>query len=551
MKATDDTTPSSCDTGHCGPSGPSQATYPVQRPNVNMPREATQPGPSEQGRRAARNILWSGWGQISVAIAGVFWLFTVPRTLGPQYYGIFVLLSSLVDFHTMGCTLGVQNAFAYYFPLLRNRDARQLNRLTTAYALVVLGLSLPAAGLMAWLGMRFGGRLVTGALAGLAALAALIQATNSILGAILYGENRISVHSMRFPLQQALSTGAVLAGAWWFGLEGSVTGLAIAPAVVSLWLVAVSRPWRYLPTRGGSEAPASPTTDDPPPRLLRQALVFGLYSLFGGLAALTITRGGNLILAGVGRTAEEVAVFAVGVGFVLQGVVLLSALGNALTPGLAGLISKGEPDRAHNWAQRAAKYQAFAALAAVGFVAFVGEDLLNAAVGNRFPGVYTITLIGASALIPMAQTNLSNQMAVAWGRPRVNMEAWVLMSVLFLSSAAISGALFGPVGAALALVGTAWVTSFAVNWRLRSSGGPGLWNWPVTKLLLIAAPGFAATLLPGRFPLNLLFYAGFVAYLLLGSMLTRTIELAEVREIINAIRHREPQAPAELPLGPS
>lgn len=548
MKAPDNPVPSSCKTGHCGtPDLQPRPADPVQRPRAHIPLGATAGRPTEHGRRAARNILWSGWGQISVAVAGVFWLFTVPRTLGPQYYGIFVLLSSLIDFHTMGCTLGVQNAFAYYFPLLRNCDSRQLNRLTTAYALVVLGFSLPAAGLIAWLGMHFGGSLVTSALAGLAALAALIQATNGILAAIVYGENRISVHAMRFPLQQAVTTAAVLAGAWWFGLKGSVAGLAVAVAVVMLWLVAVSRPWLYLPTRGGSETvepTSNATTDDPPPRLLRQALVFGLYSLFGGLAALTITRGGNLILAGVGRTAEEVAVFAVGVGFVLQGVVLLSALGSALTPGLAGLISKGEPDRAHNWAQRAAKYQVFAALAAVGFVAFVGEDLLNAAVGNRFPGVYTITMIGASALIPMAQTNLSNQMAIAWGCPRVNMEAWVLMSVLFLSSAAISGALFGPVGAALALVGTAWVTSFAVNWRLRSSGGPGLWNWPVTKLLLIAAPGFAATLLPGKFPLNLLFCAGFVAYLLLGSILTRTIELAEVREIINAIRHHEPQPPA-------
>ncbi|MEN6548510.1 MAG: lipopolysaccharide biosynthesis protein [Armatimonadia bacterium] len=526
---------------------PEQTTTATPEAITTAPASVPAAVPTEQGRRAARNILWSGWGQISVAAAGIVWLFTVPRTLGPQYYGIFVLLSSLIDFHTMGCTLGVQNAFAYYFPLLRTHYPRQLSRLTTAYGLVVLGISLPAAFLVGWLGMRLGGNLVTALLAGLAALAALIQAANGIFGAILYGENRIATYSVRFPLQQVVTTAAVFAGAWWFGLKGSMAGLTAAVAVMLLWLLAVARPWRYFAAPADAvarlqdaTAATDTTTNDPPPRLLRQALVFGLYSLFGGLAALTVTRGGNIILVGVGRTADEVAVFAVGLGFVLQGVVLLSALGTALTPGLASLISKGEPGRAADWAQRAARYQAFAAIVAVGFVAFLGKHLLYAAVGNRFPGVFTITMIGAAALVPMAQTNLSNQMAIAWGRPRITMEAWVLMSVLFLTGAAIYGSLDGPVGAALALVGTAWLTSFLVSWRLRSSGGPEMWNWPVLKLLLVAAPGFAATLLPDTILLNVLLYVGFIVYLALVAFMTNTITPAEIREIIGAIRHREP-----------
>ena len=273
MKAPDNPVPSSCKTGHCGtPDLQPRPADPVQHPRAHVPLGATAGRPTEHGRRAARNILWSGWGQISVAAAGIVWLFTVPRTLGPQYYGIFVLLSSLIDFHTMGCTLGIQNSFAYYFPLLRRRYPGELNRLTTAYGLVVLGLSLPAALLIAWLGTHLGGNLVTAALAGLTALAALLQATNGVLAAIVYGENRISVHAMRFPLQQAVTTAAVLAGAWWLGLKGSVAGLTIAVAVVLLWLVAVSRPWRYL----ALGPPSQGSNDDPPGHLLRTALLFGL-----------------------------------------------------------------------------------------------------------------------------------------------------------------------------------------------------------------------------------------------------------------------------------
>ena len=81
---------------------------PDHRPHV--------PGPDDKGRHATRSIIWSSWSQMVVAVCGLVWLFTVPRVLGANLYGVYILLSSLIDFHTLACTLGIHNAFAYYYP---------------------------------------------------------------------------------------------------------------------------------------------------------------------------------------------------------------------------------------------------------------------------------------------------------------------------------------------------------------------------------------------------------------------------------------------------
>lgn len=472
-----------------------------------------------------------------VAVCGLVWLFTVPRVLGANLYGVYILLSSLIDFHTLACTLGIHNAFAYYYPRYQvpGRE-REMARLTSGYSSLVIALSLIGVIVVIAAGRMLGGPRATPFLVGCVGVAAMLQAGSGILGGILYGQNRIAAYCVRFPVQRLLTVLLVLWGSLHFGLNGAIIALSATALITFLWLLAVVKPWR----KPKPLSPNDPTPQKPPPGgSLRSPVTFGVLAMFGSLASLTITRGGNVVLASVGRSTVDVAVFAVGLAFVLQGSMLLSALGTALTPGLSGMLAAGDHERARDWAQRAAKYQALAALAGVAFVIFLGDDLLRAAVGERFPEVFFVTEMGVLALIPLAQMNLINQAAVAWGHPRVNLESWVLLSTTFVLSASYTGAVRGPLGAAAALVFMSWFAALVAGHRLRSFGGPHLWTLPVTKILLIGLTGFVLVELRAGLLVNLGLCFAFLFYVTAGCLLLRVIGLDEIRDIAASFKRSQ------------
>jgi stage V sporulation protein B len=484
--------------------------------------------PTEQGRRAARNTLWSGSGQIVVAAIGVVWLFTVPRLMGPSDYGLFVLLGSLVDFHTMACCLGVNSVFAYHYPRLRQRDdLLGMAQLTTSYALLISLTSALATIVLLVAALLLEGDVVTNPMLILTVAGALLQSANGIMSGILYGQNRIAAYAGRFPLQQGTSLLLILAGAVLWRVEGALAGMVGGNAITAAWLLYKSKPWREM-------APSLA-----PWRELRGAMGFGIMAIFGSLGGLTITRGGNLVLAAVGRSPAEIASFAIAVGFVLQGTSLLSALATAITPGLAELHARGDEDRAHNWAVRAATYQTFVAIVATALVVFLGQPFLQAALGNKYPNVFAIMLLSIGGLLPLAQTSLANQLAVAWGRPRLSLENWGVLAVVFVAAVGGLGNAYGGPGAAAGLLLAAWVAAVYADARLRRLDGPSVWNDRVVKLLLVALPGLALPLLSHTLPLKMLLFLLFVAYLAATAILLRIIPRGDLADMRQALTRRK------------
>ncbi|MHB8995591.1 MAG: lipopolysaccharide biosynthesis protein [Armatimonadota bacterium] len=484
--------------------------------------------PTEQGRRAARNTLWSGSGQIVVAAIGVVWLFTVPRLMGPSDYGLFVLIGSLVDFHTMACCLGVNSVFAYHYPRLRQRnDLLGMAQLTTSYSLLIGLTSALGTIVLVVAALLLEGDIITNRMLILAVVGALLQGANGLMGGILYGQNRIAAYAGRFPLQQGVSLALVLAGAVLWQVEGALAGMAGANAITTLWLTYKAKPWREMAL---SLAPW---------RELRGAMGFGIMAIFGSLGGLTITRGGNLVLAAVGRSPAEIASFAIAVGFVLQGTSLLSALATAITPGLAELHAKGDEDRARDWATRAATYQTFAAIIATAFVIFLGQPFLSAALGNKYPNVFAIMLLSIGGLLALAQTSLANQLAVAWGHPRLSLENWGVLAFIFVLAVGGLGSAYGGPGAAAGLFLAAWISTLYAGERLRRLDGPAIWNARVVKLVLVALPALALPLLAHTLLLKVLLFLVFLAYLLIMAVALRTIPRGDLNDLRQALSRRK------------
>ncbi|MGE5531473.1 MAG: lipopolysaccharide biosynthesis protein, partial [Bacteroidota bacterium] len=262
---------------------------------------------------------------------------------------------------------------------------------------------------------------------------------------------------------------------------------------------------------------------------------------------LTITRGGNLVLAAVGRTPAEIASFAVAVGFVLQGTSLLSALATAITPGLAELHASGDEKRAHDWATRAATYQTFVAIIGTAFVIFLGQPFLQAALGDKYPNVFLIMLLSIGGLLPLAQTSLANQLAVAWGQPRLSLENWGVLAVIFVTAVGALGNAYGGPGAAAGLLLAAWIASLYSGARLRHLDGPRLWNSRVVKLVLVALPALALPLLAHTLLLKVLLFLFVIVYMTTMALVLRLIPLSDLKDLRQALTQRRDAEQAGQP----
>lgn len=491
-------------------------------PEVGAPQ---RDGPSESGRTAGHSVFWSAIGQVLLVGVNVGWIFVLPRTLGPSHYGLLVLISSLVDLQGVATGLGMLSAFAYYFPHYSGEAHRaELSQIVTGYSMLARGLGALGACLAAVLARALGHAEITGTIIVLVAFTGVLQNEIGIMCAILYGENRIKQFGLRSSISLLLILILAPAGYLLYGLTGAVLGTVLAQAITLVGLTVVVRPWRYGHAPRGMFRNLSP--------LVR----FGTLAMFGSLAALTLTRGGNVLLAGVGRPSSDVATFSIALGFVLQGSNLLSAMAKGLTPGLADRVKQGEVERAADWVRRAARYQTIIAVLGGALILFVGRDLLAAAVGPKYSGVWLASAITIWSLIPLSLASLSSEAGVAWGLPRLNLEYWVALSASYLVAVGLMAAHHGLIGACAGMSLSAWSSGIAMTIRLRQLGGPATLSGRTWATMLLALPFLPLSLFGEALLPRLCLYALFIALYVLSLVAFRVVRTSEMREILTSLR---------------
>ena len=418
--------------------------------------------PTDLRRPVVAGVLGKGAeGLTLVALATV-----VPRLLGPADYGRLSVVLTLVAVGSVALTLGGSTLLARYVPaapvehrpaLARALALRLARNRIAPFALLAVVAAVAATA----------GRVppATAALV-LVALALNVAATLALQADL--GLGRAAAWSARYPVQNTVLVGAVVALHSAAGVGGAVAAVTVAGAAgLALALAATASLWRPAPA---------------PVRLPDGAARFGLLAAATGALTQLVQRGG-VVAAALLTTAEDAGHAAVAIGVALAATYAVTQIFVVTLPALTARHAEARDDGDRNAAEPALRRLAGTLLAVVLPVAVLGVLAVDVVV----PVVLGPAYVDATAAFPLALAAvvlsplaaLTLQAAALRLRPEATLGSATAGAVAFVLVAVTAAPLWGAAGAVGAmLAGTATAT---VAGTLALPGCTG-WRLPLASL---------------------------------------------------------------------
>jgi len=381
-------------------------------------------------------------GKVAEMITLLLLVSVVPRSLGPENYGVFALALAIVTIGSSSFALGGPSLMGRFIPAAVAEERAALARALALRAIRWRVLQMLVLAVAATI-LAFAQPLRFPALeSALVVFAVGCDVAATLAFQIGLGFGRTGAWSFRYPAQNSvLIVSAVILGRT-AGATGAVAAVAIASgAALALGLFGLG------PLRGAPRATL-------PPGVTRFALLNGASGLLiqlvhrGGVVAVKLLTG-STVQAGFAALAGGVglaATYLVWQNFTVE-LPRLSAL--------AALDPEGVNAATRRLARNTALLLVPAALAAV----FVVEHGIPLVAGDRFRGA--LSAFGpALALLPLAPlTALGNQASALRLRPEERFKSTVVGAVTFVAVAAALVPTHGALGATSALLAGTAATS--------------------------------------------------------------------------------------------
>ncbi len=368
-------------------------------------------------------------------------LVVIPREMGPERYGSFALLNTLLGLFLMAGALGGQAVFGRYIPEFRAQGDDELGRrLFTQFLLLRCIYAVLAAVVFYSLLQRLlpDIELTTRWAATVLAAMSAISLTSFQLQ---FGLNRLGYWMSREGSFRVLLVLALFAMGGVFDLDHIVRVMLAIESIFLLLGLYWSRRYFLL----GREAL----------RLsgIYRYLKFGILFFASNMLLMLIWRSGELIIVGFsGQGMEAVAYYNIANAISLTLYALFGQLGVLIVPSLSAMHVSGEHDKKIRWMANVLKYTTLGAWMAVIVVKATGEPAVRLLMGDDYLPVADNLFILVLALIPMNVIRIALSSALVHERLRANL--WVTASALagFLVSAFVFTPGYGSEGTSMAVV---------------------------------------------------------------------------------------------------
>lgn len=459
---------------------------------------------------------------------GLVYAALVPRTLGPQVYGQFALVTSLAIWFELASGLGIGQVIARQTPSFRLRDDRGglAGFFGSLVTLRAAGGILAAAAYFALtrLWLQEIDPLVLAAVAA----SVVVQSVGGTLYSFFLGLNQAARWGANDVLSRWVPILFLVYGYSLGGLPGACLGLLAGESIVAgiaLWWARPYLSWSGLRSGWRGLAPH-----------MRFAL--GFYA--STLVLALFQRSGEPMVRLFSGDYVEVGYFGLAYAAYSAAEAVIPQLTMAFAPFLITLRLRGDPARVARWAERLARWLGVAGIAAIAGAFLIGEDLVPAIFGADFAPVSIYLLPLALTLLPQAIGAIARMLAVVYDRPAEVVRASVLRLALLWAVGPVFVRRLGGAGAALAVFLAAIAYAVYLAWRMRPAA-----RYPLARWGLTVALGFSfvpLVFLRSTWWLNLglwgAFLAGYVALLLA----LRLISPEEIRSALQVIRRRrEPE----------
>ncbi len=362
-----------------------------------------------------------------------------PRSMGPELYGRFAVLLSVIGLLIMACSLGALPTFGRFAPEYTAKGEKPKIQAVFVQLFFVRALCAILLGA----GFLF---IIPQLLPGSSALTAIACTGAFLFGAlattcyqIFYGLNVLG----RWLSQQALTRIllliliAILGG--WHDLGRA--SLALMATHLSFLLFGLFLARSYF-TLDRSAFHFS---------FLFSHLRFGVLFFAANLLLIAVWRGGEVVVLLFSRSSAEVAFFNIANAVALAFSALLGQLAFTITPSLTMLHISGKKVERDLWLGYSLKYLSIASFSFLFVVWALGEWAVRIAMGEQFLPVVSNLKVLALGLLPLAFVRTGLSLAVVDKQPRRYL--WVAIGALitFLLAAAVLVPRLGSFGASVAI----------------------------------------------------------------------------------------------------
>lgn len=467
------------------------------------------------------------------AVGGLCFAALVPRTLGPELYGQYALVTSIAFWFAMASGLGLTDATTRYVPQLAARgETDRVRRLIGNLLTLRLASGGGAAGLYLLFTLVWWRDLDPVVLAIMAG-SVWAQGLSSFVFTLFLGLDRAGLWGVGDAVRRWVLLVLVLPGYYLDGLRGAalaVLATEVCVLILGIWCIRLRFTWPDL---------------RPDREFLGPYLRFGLAFYGAQLLSIAVQGSGEPLVGTFSRTYVEVGYFGLAHNIYLLAAGTLPQLMLAFAPMLSAYFDRGQAAALAEWSARLMRYVAIGGVLGVFGALFLADAFVPLLFGADYRPVAENLVPLSLAFLAVSIGSVPGLLALVRERPGAAVIAASVRLGLFWSLGPLLVIRWGSVGGCFAVLAAVVGHTGYLTWRMRDLIGGRLPGWAVPV-------GLGALFLPLAWfrsspAVDAALYGIFVVSYGAGLLLLRVVTVKELGSVLSLLRRRDTTASDALP----
>jgi O-antigen/teichoic acid export membrane protein len=450
----------------------------------------------------------------------------VPRMMGPEIYGQYaVLISIIMIAATVICFGFTGEIFGRFVPEFEIRgESGNIRRISSnVLALKCAIAPIISVVLFSILYFVYGDRYpITYFLFIVATV--LVVDWGSVPYALLYGLNKLGKFASRDLIRRALSLTLILILFHYYGLFGAIMSNLLVEASFTMLTLFWTREYFRIKDFGIDLS------------FLKPYLRFGfVFYLSWGLLVVW-QRLGNPLIDYMTHDSREVALFDIPNHIFLITAAFFFFVINSFVPIFTKLLLTGKEEKLIRWSMISMKYTGIICMVILWAFILVGPDLIPIIIGSEYRNIFPNGVVLLLGIFPMCLAQLGIVLATVYKQPIKYFQALCFAFFTFLVASILLIPQYASMGCSIATFISCMVLAVVMCFHFREKIVPYLADGVKTMALGFAFVPFL--FFRGSLITNLFLVVCSVATYALLLFAGRVLNLGEIREIIQAIRHQ-------------
>lgn len=450
----------------------------------------------------------------------------VPRMMGPELYGKYAFMFSLLVILLQFTRFGIEEIFVRFIPEFKTKnEIIKINDLllnTLIFRTIILILVSIIFSILSFYFTPQGYEKIFFIII---AISLPLRGIAEILYALLFGFNDLEKYASQDLFRRFLNLILIIVLFNYFGFIGTMISILI----ISLFLLTIAILWTkkyfYLNKFRFNI------------NFLLPYLKFGFVFYITSGFLIIIKASGNNLIEFFTKNSKEIAFFDISNNIYLISAQSMFFLFTALIPIFTQLLLKRREDKINKWSSLILRYTTIISVLIIGSIFLIGPELINFMFGAEYRKVFPNLIILFLGIFPSLIAWSGNIFCIIYKNPKKFLLAKSLSLSGFLAFSILLIPQYASIGASIAILGSATIESIAMYILFRKNMSIILKEDYLKIIFLgfILIPFiFLRSGVAANFSLVLIFA---ITYLIL-LFTARLLSITEINEIIKAIKQK-------------